>query len=1024
MASRESATPAIVPRPPFRAKSLRPRNRRYNHCSSPSVSSVLLSWLTYYQKHIYPPIMSGRGAGSARKRRRGDDSGAEDAPASNSSEGGGGGGGAGAGAGRGRSGARERRAARRRASRAAAPSDDEGAVDGDGEDLLEGDIRADYRPMAALDEYDERDLDRRGYGGMDAEARREAEAEMRARDRLEGRGRATRLPAALAGESEGEEGDLADADELRERRARRRRIEDGAAGGFDEDEEEEEPFNLENFDVPLREWIALEGPRNEVKRRFKHFLRSYMDRSGDTVYDSRITRMCSNNEQSLEVSYLHLSHMTPVLAIWLADEPKEMLEIFNEVTQNVVVTMFPDYSSIHDEIFVRIADLPVSDSLRDLREVHLNALIRVSGVVTRRTGVFPQLKVVRFTCTHCGNVSGPIQQTSSAEVKIASCPDCQASGPFTLNSEQSVYRNFQKITLQESPGSVPAGRVPRYKDVILLADLIDRARPGEEIEVTGVFTNQFDAALNTRQGFPVFSTVIEANHVQKKDAGTGGLALTEEDRAEIHALAKDPRIGERIIRSIAPSIYGHEHVKTAVALSLFGGSEKDVNQKHRIRGDINVLLLGDPGTAKSQMLKYVETTAPRAVFTTGKGASAVGLTAAVQKDPVTGEFTLEGGALVLADQGVCLIDEFDKMNDQDRTSIHEAMEQQSISISKAGIVASLRARCAVLAAANPIGGRYDPQKTFAENVLLTDPILQRFDCLCVLQDTVDPVHDERLARFVVGSHVRSHPSVVHDEPGSEGAGATDSTSFGHTSGGAGGPAADESSDAARSSTGSNKPTRTSGSGSRPASPAMGAPEDDKDIIPQDLLRKYIAYARSREAPKLLNLDQDKMTDLYADLRRESEISGGVPIAVRHIESILRMSEAHARMHLRMHVVDADVDKAIATMLESFVQAQKFSVTQSLRRHFNKYLTHTSDHNTLLLHLLTELVKEQTAMARMKSADGLPLGEVRVEASELVARARERGIADVSAFYKSELFKRHGFTAAKRRGRVTEIKKVF
>lgn len=192
---------------------------------------------------------------------------------------------------------------------------------------------------------------------------------------------------------------------------------------------------------------------------------------------------------------------------------------------------------------------------------------------------------------------------------------------------------------------------------------------------------------------------------------------------------------------------------------MFGGEPKNPGGKHRVRGDINLLLLGDPGTAKSQFLKYVEQTAHRAVFTTGQGASAVGLTASVSRDPVTREWTLQGGALVLADQGVCLIDEFDKMSDQDRTSIHEAMEQQSISISKAGIVTSLQARCSVMAAANPIKGRYQPGKTFAQNVDLTEPILSRFDILCVVKDVVDAIKDERLASFVVSSHMKSHPST-------------------------------------------------------------------------------------------------------------------------------------------------------------------------------------------------------------------------------------------------------------------------
>merc|ERR1712019_39329 len=238
--------------------------------------------------------------------------------------------------------------------------------------------------------------------------------------------------------------------------------------------------------------------------------------------------------------------------------------------------------------------------------------------------------------------------------------------------------------------------------------------------------------------------------------------VTDEEQERILELSKRPNIRESFIASMAPSIYGMRHVKTAIALSMMGGMQKIAAGKHRIRGDINTLIVGDPGLAKSQFLKYVEQTFPKAVYTTGKGASAVGLTAAMTRDE-NGEFALEGGAMVLADDGICLIDEFDKMNDQDRTSIHEAMEQQSISISKAGIVATLQARCAVVAVANPIEGRYDAQRTFAQNVNLSDPILSRFDVLCVLRDEADAVKDERLADHVICSHIRSHPEASGDD---------------------------------------------------------------------------------------------------------------------------------------------------------------------------------------------------------------------------------------------------------------------
>lgn len=387
-----------------------------------------------------------------------------------------------------------------------------------------------------------------------------------------------------------------------------------------------------------------------------------------------------------------------------------------------------------------------------------------------------------------------------------------------------------------------------------------------------------------KNGFPVFATIIEANYISKREDQFAEFRLTEDDQKRIRKLAEDPMIGTRIIRSIAPSIYGHTDIKTAIALSLFGGQAKNVQGKHPIRGDINVLMLGDPGTAKSQFLKYVEKTAHRAVFTTGQGASAVGLTASVRKDPVTREWTLEGGALVLADRGVCLIDEFDKMNDADRTSIHEAMEQQSISISKAGIVTTLQARCAIIAAANPTRGRYNPAIPFSQNVNLTEPILSRFDVLCVVKDAVDPVGDERLARFVVGSHARSHPD--NDE------GLLDSLLL-----------ADD----------------------------LQSSVNPVEALPQDLLKKYILYAKSRIRPELSRLDVDKISRLYADLRRESMQSGSIPITVRHIESIVRMSEAHAKMHLRDYVRADDIDLAIRVMLESFIQSQKYSVMNHLKK---------------------------------------------------------------------------------------------
>ncbi|KAI7163921.1 hypothetical protein D0865_12083 [Hortaea werneckii] len=775
---------------------------------------------------------------------------------------------------------------------------EEMAEDEAGIDLFGDNYDRDYDRTADRN-YGGRDIDDEGeYDDMDLAQRRQLEARLNRRDRELARQR--NMPAAFLPD-EGEEDVM---DLTRQPRRRRHR--------FDEDVEDEvmaedimnEELSLESLaDVKaasLTDWVAQPAVHRTIAREFKSFLTEYTDATGTSVYGLRIRTLGEINSESLEVCWDHLSESKPTLAYFLVNVPSEILPIFDAVALDVTLYHYPDYERIHSELHVRITDLPVSYTLRQLRQSHLNCLLRVSGVVTRRTGVFPQLKYVKFDCTKCGVTLGPFPQDSQQEIKISYCQNCQSRGPFTVNSEKTVYRNYQKLTLQESPGTVPAGRLPRHREVILLWDLIDSAKPGEEVEVTGIYRNNYDAQLNNKNGFPVFATILEANHVVKSHDQLAGFRLTEADEREIRQLSKDPKIIDKLVSSMAPSIYGHEDIKTAVALSLFGGVSKEAQGKHSIRGDINVLLLGDPGTAKSQVLKYIENTAHRAVFATGQGASAVGLTASVRRDPMTAEWTLEGGALVLADKGVCLIDEFDKMNDQDRTSIHEAMEQQTISISKAGIVTTLQARCAVIAAANPIGGRYNGTVPFSQNVELTEPILSRFDILCVVRDTVDPAEDERLASFVVNSHGRAHP-VMSSALGSQ-----------------------------------TQTTAANESGMDVDGENQAATAGPKTEIPQELLRKYILYAREHCRPKLYQIDQDKIARLFADMRRESLATGAYPITVRHLESILRISESFAKMRLSEYCNSSDIDRAIAVAVDSFVGSQKVSCKKALARAFAKY----------------------------------------------------------------------------------------
>ncbi|CAF1302374.1 unnamed protein product [Adineta steineri] len=829
-----------------------------------------------------------------------------------------------------------------------------------GEDLFGDEFERDYEAIDELDRYEAGGIDDDEENDTDltTEQRRRAERDIKRREREKRR----RLGQELNDES-----DLDDDDEIigLSSKGKRTRTNDDDIGM--DDESDAYIKNLgDTQGHKISDWVQMPGPHNEVIRHLKKFLRTFkitantVGGTNKPIYREALRRLVQEQKQSIIVDFEHLMSMDEVLAFFLLGAPEQTLKIFHEALTELCFELYPNHRAIEKELFVRVSNCLQNDNIRDLRVEHLNKLIGISGVVTTSTGVLPQLSVIKFNCQKCGFTLGPFAQNQENEIKPGSCPECQSNGPFELNMEETLYRNYQRISIQESPGTVPPGRIPRSKEILLLGDLCDTCRPGDEIEVLGVYRNTYNISLNIQNNLPVFATIVEANYISTREDKISFETLTDEDIQELQRLSKDPKIAQRIYASIGPSIYGHEMVKKAIAFAMFGGEPKNPGGKHQVRGDINLLLCGDPSTAKSQFLKYIEKTAHRAVFTTGRGASAVGLTAYVQRNAVTREWTLEAGALVLADRGVCLIDEFDKMSDQDRTSIHEAMEQQSISISKAGIVTTLQARCSVIAAANPVGGRYDPALTFMDNVDLSEPILTRFDILCTVRDIADPVQDELMARFVTESHMRHHPSATAND-----------IQQNHV-----------------------------------------VPNIfNVDPIPQEIFKKYIIYAKRRIHPRMTSVDQDKVAQLYAKLRRESLVTGSVPVTVRQIESIVRIAEAHARMHLRDFVNDDDINVAIQIVLQSFIDAQKYGIMRTMKKVFQRYLTYKKDNNEFLLFLLKQLFHENLAFQRNRygadrvASAGAP---IKISEEDLKSRARQYSVLDLKQFYESPLFRSHGF----------------
>ncbi|KAG9011009.1 MCM DNA helicase complex subunit [Tulasnella sp. JGI-2019a] len=551
-------------------------------------------------------------------------------------------------------------------------------------------------------------------------------------------------------------------------------------------------------------------------------------------------------------------------------------------------------------------------SPRTLRANHLGNMLSLEGIVTRCSLVRPKmLKSVHYcqatSAFHSREYRDATTISATAVPTTSMTPQEDDEGnPLTTEYGMCTFKDHQRISIQEMPERAPPGRLPRSVDVILDDDLVDCCKPGDRIQLVGMYKS-----MGAGGGGGGFRTLLVANNIvllaSKAGASFAHTTLTPGDVRTINKLSKRKDIFDLLSQSLAPSIYGHDHIKRAILLLLLGGAEKNLANGTHLRGDINILMVGDPSTAKSQMLRFVLSTAPLAIATTGRGSSGVGLTAAVTTDKETGERRLEAGAMVLADRGVVCIDEFDKMSDIDRVAIHEVMEQQTVTIAKAGIHTSLNARCSVIAAANPIYGQYDVHKDPHRNIALPDSLLSRFDLLFVVTDDVDDKRDRMISEHVLRMHRYLQPGVEEGTPANDAPAQALSVEA----------PTDVSGDQAVETSPFEKydPLLHAGVGYQKegrSTRANAKKGQKKEVLSIAFVKKYVQYAKARPAPQLTKGAADLIVHFYAGLRNNELASGTkrtAPLTARTLETLIRLSTAHAKARLSSRIEASDAEAA-------------------------------------------------------------------------------------------------------------------
>ena len=578
-------------------------------------------------------------------------------------------------------------------------------------------------------------------------------------------------------------------------------------------------------------------------------------------YADNLKRFPESKGTSFLVSWEALESWNQDVADEVEDKPEKLLYHLESAIRE-----YDESIDSLDDAALRIIDHDREIPVRDIRAREVNELISVEGIVSKATEVKPKLCLAIFQCQECGELFERIQMDEELEKPNG----CEACGGSKNNMEVQLRRSkmidFQKVQIQEPPEDIDGGDNPQAIDVTVLGDATGDVTPGDRVTATGILRGKLVKAGN-RGEKSVMSTHLQGLTIEQEEQDFEELVISDEDVEEINELSEDPDVYNRLSASIAPSIFGYSEEKKAMVLQLFSGVPKSVDDGNStIRGDLHMLFVGDPGTGKSQLIRYVKQLSPRGVFTSGKGSSSAGLTAAAVRDSEFGgddKWTLQAGALVLADKGVACVDELDKMRSEDRSALHEALEQQTISVNKAGINATLKSRCSLLAAANPEEGRFDDYLSVPDQINLEPPLISRFDLIFIVKDEPEEQKDEDIARHIIKTNRAGQRSAQ---------GKSLKGAFNE----------DDESEA----------------------------DDVTQDISSDMFRKYVAHARKTCFPELTDEAEDALIEFYVGLRKKGAERDTISITARKLESLVRLAEASARVRLSDVVEPQDAKRAI------------------------------------------------------------------------------------------------------------------